>query len=100
MFCFQVAYAQKDLKANIILDVATLTGAQGSATGKYHSAVVTNSEDWELAAVQAGKNSGDLVHPLPYAPDLHFSEFASAVADMKNSAAVSLQFFIVKFSLF
>ncbi|KAG1675928.1 putative aminopeptidase NPEPL1 [Nymphon striatum] len=82
-----VSYAHKDLKANVIVDMATLTGAQGSATGKYHSAVITNSEDWEKAAVIAGKISGDLVHPLPYAPDLHFSEFASAVADMKNSVA-------------
>lgn len=26
-----------------------------------------------------------LQHPLPYAPELHFQEFSSAVADMKNS---------------
>lgn len=31
---FQVAYAQKDLKADIVIDIATLTGAQGVATGK------------------------------------------------------------------
>ena len=31
---FQVAYASKDLKADIILDMATLTGAQGIATGE------------------------------------------------------------------
>ena len=36
MFClFKVAYAQKDLKADIIVDMATLTGAQGIATGKF-----------------------------------------------------------------
>jgi leucyl aminopeptidase len=29
----QVAFAQKDLKADIIVDMATLTGAQGVATG-------------------------------------------------------------------
>ena len=28
-----VAYASKDLKADVILDMATLTGAQGLATG-------------------------------------------------------------------
>uniref|UniRef100_A0A1A9W5Q5 Cytosol aminopeptidase domain-containing protein n=1 Tax=Glossina brevipalpis TaxID=37001 RepID=A0A1A9W5Q5_9MUSC len=43
-----VCYAQKDLKANIILDMATLTGAQAIATGKYHGAVLTNSEEWEV----------------------------------------------------
>ncbi|XP_071958210.1 probable aminopeptidase NPEPL1 [Antedon mediterranea] len=82
-----VAYAVKDLKSDIILDMATLTGAQGISTGKYHSAVLCNTEQWEDAAVKAGKNSGDLVFPLVYCPELHFSEFGSAVADMKNSVA-------------
>lgn len=41
--------------------MATLTGAQGVATGQYHAAVVTNSEDWEQASVRAGRSSGDLV---------------------------------------
>lgn len=80
-----VAFADKDLNAKIIVDVATLTGAQGIATGKYHAAILTNNEDWELKCVSAGKASGDLCHPVPYSPELHFSEFASAVADMKNS---------------
>uniref|UniRef100_A0A670I0K2 Syntaxin-16 n=1 Tax=Podarcis muralis TaxID=64176 RepID=A0A670I0K2_PODMU len=82
-----VAYACKDLCADIILDMATLTGAQGIATGKYHAAVLTNNEEWERACVKAGRNCGDLVHPLVYCPELHFSEFTSAVADMKNSVA-------------
>ncbi|XP_045192143.2 probable aminopeptidase NPEPL1 isoform X2 [Mercenaria mercenaria] len=82
-----VAYAQKDLKADIIVDMATLTGAQGIATGKYHAGILTNNEDIELACVKAGQNCGDLVHPVPYSPELHFPEFNSSVADMKNSVA-------------
>ncbi|XP_069113273.1 probable aminopeptidase NPEPL1 [Argopecten irradians] len=82
-----VAYARKDLKADVVVDMATLTGAQGIATGKYHGSVVTNNEDIELASVKAGRSSGDLVHPMPYSPELHYSEFASALADMKNSVA-------------
>uniref|UniRef100_A0AAZ3NMK2 Cytosol aminopeptidase domain-containing protein n=1 Tax=Oncorhynchus tshawytscha TaxID=74940 RepID=A0AAZ3NMK2_ONCTS len=82
-----VVYASKDLSADIILDMATLTGAQGISTGKYHCAVMTNSEQWEMACVSAGRSSGDLAHPLVYCPELHFSEFTSAVADMKNSVA-------------
>lgn len=82
-----VSYACKDLGADIILDMATLTGAQGIATGKYHAAVLTNSAEWEAACVKAGRKCGDLVHPLVYCPELHFSEFTSAVADMKNSVA-------------
>jgi probable aminopeptidase NPEPL1 len=82
-----VAYAQKDLNANIIIDMATLTGAQGIATGKYHGAVLTNDESWENRTITSGKISGDLISPIPYCPELHFTEYTSAVADMKNSVA-------------
>ncbi|XP_029650535.1 probable aminopeptidase NPEPL1 isoform X1 [Octopus sinensis] len=82
-----VAYAQKDLKADIVIDVATLTGAQGVATGRFHAGIVTNNENWENACLKAGRVSGDLVHAMPYTPELHFVEFSSALADMKNSVA-------------
>lgn len=59
------------------------------SAGKYHAAILTNSEDMEDACVQAGLNSGDMVHPMPFTPELHFSEFSSVLADMKNSVAVS-----------
>jgi len=82
-----VVYASRDLNAKIILDMATLTGAQAVSTGKYHAAVMSNSEQWEKYAVSAGLISGDLTFPIVYCPELHFSEFASALADMKNSVA-------------
>lgn len=82
-----VVYAERDLHACIILDMATLTGAQGIATGKYHAAVLANNETWERKTFDAGRTSGDLVYSVPYCPELHFSEFTSAVADMKNSVA-------------
>lgn len=52
--------------------------------------MLTNSAEWEAACVKAGQKCGDLVHPLVYCPELHFSEFTSAVADMKNSVAVGV----------
>ena len=36
------------LKSNLIIDLATLTGAQGPTTGKFHGAVLSNSEEWEV----------------------------------------------------
>lgn len=71
--------------------MATLTGAQGLATGKLHAAVLTNSEEWENRACKAGRASGDLVHPLPFCPDLHFSDLKSPVADMRNSTFGKMQ---------
>lgn len=56
--------------------------------GKYHGSIVTNDENMELWCVKAGQNSADLVHPMPYSPELHFREFNSAIADAKNSVAV------------
>ncbi|XP_026728599.1 probable aminopeptidase NPEPL1 isoform X2 [Trichoplusia ni] len=82
-----VVYASRDLKAETIVDVATLTGAQGTATGKYHAGIVSNSARLEALCVAAGLRCGDLAHALPFAPDLHYCEFTSAVADMKNSVA-------------
>jgi len=80
-----VSYAARDLGATTIVDMATLTGAQGVATGKNHAALVCNSAKLEAKLVAAGSASGELLHPLPYAPELHMGEFKSSTADMKNS---------------
>ncbi len=80
-----IAYAVKHLSPEIIVDLATLTGAQLVATGKRHAAIVCNDEALEARCVAAGRHSGDLVHPLPYAPEFFRSEFKSDVADLKNS---------------
>ena len=63
---------------------------QGISTGKYHGAILTNNQEMEESCMTAGLTCGDLVFPLIYSPELHFSEFNSAVADMKNSVNVSL----------
>ena len=84
-----VAYARKDLEADMVVDMCTLTGAQGTSTGRYHAAHLTNRREWSQFCAEAGRSSGDLSFPLVYCPELHFAEFNSAVADMKNSVAVS-----------
>lgn len=68
---------------------------QAIATGKYHGAILTNSEEWETRALEAGRKSGDLLAPLVYCPELHFTEFSSTVADMKNSVGVSAKFIYI-----
>ncbi|KAF0715170.1 Aste57867_3532 [Aphanomyces stellatus] len=82
-----VAYAAKHLNPQVILDMATLTGAQGVATGNKHGAVVSNDATLEQWLVRAGKASGDLVHPMPYVPEFFREEFKSQIADMKNIPA-------------
>ena len=60
--------------------------------GKYHAAILTNNEKWEDVCVEVGKSSGDLCYPIIFAPELHFSEFKSEIADMKNSVSVFIKF--------
>jgi probable aminopeptidase NPEPL1 len=80
-----VSYAARVLKADVIIDAATLTGAQLVATGRRHAAIVSNREGLEQLAVESGRSSGDLTHPLPFAPEFFQAEFKSVVADMRNS---------------
>jgi probable aminopeptidase NPEPL1 len=80
-----VSYASKHLAPDVIVDLATLTGAALLATGRKHSAIITDDDELEAKAVAAGRATGDLVHPLPYVPEFYRAEFRSEVADMKNS---------------
>lgn len=82
-----VSYAGRTFKPHLIVDAATLTGAQLLATGKRHAAIVSNRAGVEAAGVAAGLASGDGTHPLPFAPEVFQLEFKSAVADMRNSVA-------------
>ncbi|CUF09577.1 aminopeptidase, putative [Bodo saltans] len=72
---------------DVIVDMATLTGAQGVATGKYHAAIYSNSGEYEVRTQEAGRKCGDLVFPVVYCPEFHNKEFSSKVADYKNSVA-------------
>jgi len=79
------SYAARVLKADTVIDAATLTGAQGVATGVHFGAVVSNDDDVEAALCAAGRSSGDQCWALPFAPEFFRSEFASPIADMRNS---------------
>ncbi len=81
-----VAHATKHIpNLDLIVDMATLTGAQLVATGKKHAGILCNKEELETRTLKAGMHSGDLCYPLLYAPELLMEEFKSEVADMKNS---------------
>lgn len=80
-----VAYASQHLNPAVIIDMATLTGAQLIATGRSFAGIVSSDALLEESAIEAGLNCGELVHPLPYCPEFFQVEFKSKVADMKNS---------------
>jgi probable aminopeptidase NPEPL1 len=81
-----VAHATRHIKnLDLVVDMATLTGAQLICTGKKHAGILANNEELEKRAIAAGLHSGDLVYPMLYAPELLMDEFKSEVADYKNS---------------
>ncbi|KAJ3275748.1 putative aminopeptidase npepl1 [Terramyces sp. JEL0728] len=80
-----IAYSTKHLKPDLVIDIATLTGAQLVTTGLKHAAILTPSEKTEQFVIKCGRNSGDLVYPILYAPEILIDNFKSKVADLKNS---------------
>jgi probable aminopeptidase NPEPL1 len=83
-----VSYAAKEIpNLSTVIDMATLTGAQGISTGVLHAAVVTDDEVLEQELVEVGKLTGNLCQPLLFCPELHKSLFKSEIADMKNSVS-------------
>ncbi|MCB9716361.1 MAG: leucyl aminopeptidase family protein [Myxococcales bacterium] len=82
-----VSWAARELEADVVIDAATLTGAQLVSTGLLHAAVISNDAELEAIAVRCGLTSGDMTHPLPFAPELFRQEFSSPIADLRNSVA-------------
>ncbi|WP_141732492.1 M17 family metallopeptidase [Oligoflexus tunisiensis] len=80
-----LSYCARKYKPDLIINAATLTGAQMVATGLLHAGVVSNREDLEQLAKKVGLETGDMVVPLPFAPELYQNEFKSQIADMVNS---------------
>ncbi|EPY37574.1 putative aminopeptidase NPEPL1 [Angomonas deanei] len=79
------ASAELAYTPDLVVDMATLTGAQGIATGLNHAAIYSNTEAAEDAFQRAGRQSGDLCFPVLYCPEYHKKEFDSKVADYRNS---------------
>ena len=71
----------------LVIDLATLTGAAVVALGDIVAAVMTNEEKGAAeriaAMTAAGEASGDRVHPLPMY-DEYNQQLKSTVADLKN----------------
>ena len=80
-----VAWVCETHSPDVLIDLATLTGAALVATGKVHAAVYCNDADLEAHAVSRGRSVGEPCHPLIYAPELFRKEFRSPIADMRNS---------------
>jgi leucyl aminopeptidase len=78
-----LAYAV-DLKADHIIDLATLTGACMVALGYDVAGLMSNDEAWSQKVLLAAQAAGEKAWPLPMMP--HYGEMIkSTVADIKNT---------------
>ncbi|MDQ1626721.1 MAG: leucyl aminopeptidase [Actinomycetota bacterium] len=68
---------------DLIVDVATLTGAQLVALGSRTSAIMANDDDLRTAVYEAAKGAGEQMWPMPLPEELRAS-MDSSVADIAN----------------
>jgi leucyl aminopeptidase len=68
---------------DIIVDAATLTGAQLVALGTRTSGVMANDDDLRTAVVDAATRAGEQMWPMPIPPELRKS-LDSSIADIAN----------------
>jgi len=81
-----VYYAQQTFEPKILLNIATLTGSAARALSDEYAAVVTRDFSLSEQMMEVGRESGELVWPLPLHPN-HFMQIESDIADIKNSGA-------------
>ncbi|MBN1972695.1 MAG: leucyl aminopeptidase [Sedimentisphaerales bacterium] len=77
-----LAYAAKQ-KCDIIVDMATLTGACMVALGKYMAGLMGNDDELMKQVQKASEESGEKVWPMP-SGDEYAEEMKSKIADLKN----------------
>lgn len=77
-------YTCTEIEPDLIVDLATLTGACVVALGTQVSAVMSNGDETTERVRAAALRAGERIWPLPLVPD-YFKQFDSHVADFKNA---------------
>ena len=80
-----LAYAVRRLKPDLIVDLATLTGASHVALGKRTAALFTHDDELASALTSAGAEAGEPMWRLPLA-DEYLSGITGGIADLNNNA--------------
>ncbi len=80
-----MAYAVKNLSPDLLVDLATLTGASRIALGKKTAALFGADDELVAALTAAGADAGEQMWRLPLA-DEYAAEVKSDLADLDNAA--------------
>ena len=80
-----LTYCARDLGADRLIDVATLTGAVVVALGSTYAGLLSNDDGWAEDITTAGEETGELMWRLPLHPE--YKELTkSTIADLANSS--------------
>jgi leucyl aminopeptidase len=82
ILCDALHYAVKQ-KCDVIIDIATLTGACMVALGKYMAGLMGNDDKLIKQLQKASENSGEKVWHMPSGEE-YANEMKSKIADLKN----------------
>lgn len=78
-----LAYADKNLDPDYIIDIATLTGSATLGLGRQHAAMYTRDEKLAKNFYEAGERSGDRVWHMPLVDD-YYEALESPIADLSH----------------
>jgi len=81
-----LTYVVRELGAERVVDLATLTGAVLIALGSTYAALISNDDEWAEAVARAAGESGELAWRLPL-HDEYKQLTKGTVADLTNAAA-------------
>jgi leucyl aminopeptidase len=82
-----IGYAVRRLRPDVIIDLATLTGAQSVALGKRTAALFSDNDALAKDLQEAGETAGESIWRMPLADD-YLDALDSDVADRINSTDV------------
>ena len=85
ILCDAIHYAVKQ-NCDVIIDIATLTGACMVALGTYMAGLMSNDEQLSKDIEKAAQTSGEKVWRLPCG-DEYAEEMKSKIADLKNTGS-------------
>ncbi|WP_459296380.1 leucyl aminopeptidase family protein [Arthrobacter monumenti] len=83
-----LAYAVQELAPDVLIDVATLTGAAAVGLGKHDAALFSNADGLTSAFQRSGDATGERVWPMPLVEDYTFA-LKSPIADFTHIPAPS-----------
>ena len=80
-----LAYADARLDPDLLVDLATLTGAASLGLGRRHAALYSTDEELAAGLLAAGESSGERLWRMPLVEDYR-AAMDSDVADLRNTS--------------